>query len=347
MELCRAYKEAEMQSRDSKASPGSPLSHGRGSSRFSPDKIIRKTEPLREIRKKYEYEVEVFYNDETIFLGCYKQGGEEYANRKIDLKFIKRAQKVIDLVKKFYRYESVGAENVPEGPCIFVVNHTFSTFEGVITNFNIYNWSGTWHVSGIMDIQWFKYPVLRDFFIKVGMIYGRRPFIVDALKRGIKCGILLGGPNEAYQPSANKYQIYWHDKKGRPKVGFIKCALRAQVPIVPLAHIGSEEIFYVSKAKTKFFKRNNIISYDIPYVLFKPFPYKVYEVFGQPIYLDYPPEAADDEEVLNKCFERVRSEFIDNLNWGLELKDQNTRNFCREMFNTENPRLVKFLRPFF
>ena len=126
----------------------------------------------------------------------------------------------------------------------------------------------------------------------------------------------------------------------------MKCALAAGVPIVPLAHIGSEEIFYVSKQKTDFFIKNDLINYEIPYVIFKPLPYKVYEVFGKPIYLDYPPSAAKDEEILLECFDRVKSEFLALMHRGLALKQKRAQTLARKWFNSEHPRLVNLLRPY-
>jgi len=159
-------------------------------------------------------------------------------------------------------------------------------------------------------------------------------------------GIMLGGVREAYKSSEERYKLKWYNRKGEPKLGFIKCALEAQVPIQPMCYVGSEEIFFVSRKKTKFFIKTGLINYEMPYVIFKPFPYKIYEVYAPPIYLDYPPSAADDEELLLKIFADVKAKFEANMRRGFQLKEENARKYAKKLFRTDNPRVVKLIKPF-
>ncbi len=299
------------------------------------------------VETSYPFEEEAMPYYDTPLAGSFHDGDEMRAFSKLDLKFIDKLKPLIRFIKLLYRYETLYTDNMPDGPCLVIGNHTFATFEGVISMFNRMEKTGKWDVAGIMDKEWFRLPIVRDIIIKLGMIHGERSIVIDALNRGLKVGILLGGPSEAYKSSDEQYRINWTNRHGRPKLGFIKCALKAQVPIVPMVHVGSEEMFHVSKLKTGFFKRNNISKYEFPFAVFKPFPYKVYELFGPPIYLDYPAEAADNEDVLLKCFMKVKTEYLALMHHGLALKRENARSFTRELLNTENQRLVEALRPYF
>ncbi len=58
------------------------------------------------------------------------------------------------------------------------------------------------------------------------------------LSRGELCWACPGGAREALAASEDRYRLFWGGH-----VGFVKAALRAQAPIVPLAVVGSEELY--------------------------------------------------------------------------------------------------------
>jgi 1-acyl-sn-glycerol-3-phosphate acyltransferase len=108
--------------------------------------------------------------------------------------------------------------------------------------------------------------------------------------------------------------------------GFIKLALRARSPIVPVAIVGAEEIHPMLGRITWFSK-----TAGIPYVPVTPtFPFlgplgvlplpsKWTLLFGEPIDFaeQYGPEAADDRILVNKLAEQVRQTIQDMIDRGL------------------------------
>lgn len=86
----------------------------------------------------------------------------------------------------------------------------------------------------------FRVPGVRRFLCGAGALPASREHAVAALERGRKVLVYPGGDWETHRPSAERDKI---DFGGR--TGFIKMALRAGVPIVPVVAAGAHDGWFV------------------------------------------------------------------------------------------------------
>ena len=203
----------------------------------------------------------------------------------------------------YWRAEWLGLENVPsKGPALLVQNHAGTLpVDSVVMKF------------GLLD----KHPAHRHARLLAADLAFRTPFVgqiarkmgntlahpEDAL-RLLRSGELVGVAPEGYKGVGkgwkNRYKL---QRFGRG--GFVETALRAQVPIIPVAIVGSEEIYpmiYDAKPLARLF--------GFPYFpitpLFPalgplgviPLPSKWIVEFGEPISTDHQPADAWQDAML-------------------------------------------------
>ncbi len=217
------------------------------------------------------------------------------------------------LYTKYFRVETIGIENVPdEGRCLLVANH-----------------SGTLPIDGVMiktaikreqrrgrDLRWltedtvFHFPFLGSISNRIGAVRACQENAERLLRHDSLVAVFPEGGKGIGKLFRDRYKL---QRFGRG--GYIKLCLRTGTPIVPVAVIGGEEtqpLFAKIEAFSKVF--------GIPYfpitptfpllgpVGLLPLPSKWKLIFGEPLRLDeYGPLAAEDEVLVNRLSERVRS----------------------------------------
>lgn len=93
-------------------------------------------------------------------------------------------------------------------------------------------------IRGMGDRALFRLPVFRDVLAAGGGVIGNRSNAIRLLKAGNLVIVYPGGGNEVMKPAHEAYQLLWKDR-----VGFVKVAAEAGVPIVPFAGVGVEELY--------------------------------------------------------------------------------------------------------
>ena len=232
-----------------------------------------------------------------------------------DPSVLARIEPLLDfLLEKYFRVAVHGIENVPDtGRAIIVANH-----------------AGTLPYDGIMIMQAMRryHPARRD----------ARPLIEDFLFHFPYLGTLvnrIGGVRACHEnarrllASDHVIVVFPEGQKGLGKLyreryvlqrfgrgGFIKLALRARAPIIPVAIVGSEESIPMLRKITWLTK-----PLGVPYIPITPaFPWfgplgllpapsKWTMHFGEPIDVAaaYDPERAEDRLLVNKLADRVRT----------------------------------------
>jgi len=155
-----------------------------------------------------------------------------------------------------------------------------------------------------------KFPFLFNFHTKLGGIIACQENADFVLKRDEILGIFPEGIKGAFLLYRDAYKL---TKFGRDE--FVKIALRHRAPIVPFVTVGSAEIFpIIKKVNWGWWKRNTEwptfpITPTWPLVGAIPLPSKWHTQFLQPLHIEdrYPPEAADDPEVVSAISQEVRS----------------------------------------
>ena len=215
-------------------------------------------------------------SDSTAFLG-YRP---EFADRFF--RYVERAAERLHI-------DVVGLEKLPKGGALLVANHSFG-WDVVVPMAAIARRLSR-RVWVLGEHAWWKVPVVRRIAAAVGVVDGTPENADRLLEAGELVLVLPGGLREAVKPRELRYQLLW----GR-RYGFVRLALRNRAPIVPLASIGTDELFdFVGNP----YKRGKSwLGRDIPVPLPKrilPIPHRVRIRFliGEPVPCD-DPEAATD-----------------------------------------------------
>ena len=155
-----------------------------------------------------------------------------------------------------------------------------------------------------------KFPFLFNFHTKLGGLIACQENAELVLKRDEIVGIFPEGIKGAFLLYRDAYKL---TKFGRDE--FVKLALRHRAPIVPFVTVGSAEIFpIIKKVNWAWWKRNTEwptfpITPTWPFLGAVPLPSKWHTQFLEPLHVEesYPPEAADDPEVVSAISQQVRS----------------------------------------
>ena len=173
----------------------------------------------------------------------------------------------------------------------------------------------------------FRTPLFRDLARDMGIIEGEPEATISLLRDDQLVLVYPGGANEALSAPEDAYRLQWEGSRG-----FIRTALRAQKPIIPVAGIGNEELYVqvVSKDRVRESRVGRFVSqllgekYVTPIYMglgLIPFPTELHYVIGEPIHLPYGPEAADDEEIVAQLHRQITDMTQQLIYQGLDARD--------------------------
>ena len=210
----------------------------------------------------------------------------------------------------YWRVEVKDLHHVPrEGRAVLVgVHRGFMPWDAVMALHLIVRNVGR-YVRFLIHPGLIKFPFLFNFHTKLGGIIACQENADFVLKRDEIVGIFPEGIRGAFLLYRDAYKL---TKFGRDE--FVKIALRHRAPIVPFVTIGSAEIFPIlKKVNWAWWKRNTEwptfpITPTWPFVGAIPLPSKWHTQFLEPLHIEdrYPPEAADDAEVVSAISQEVR-----------------------------------------
>jgi 1-acyl-sn-glycerol-3-phosphate acyltransferase len=143
------------------------------------------------------------------------------------------------LADSWFRIEVRGAENLPaDGSALLVSNHAGTLpIDGMILHSVVYDEIGR-HVRMLGADLIFKTPYSHDLARKTGTTLACQEDAERLLATNQLVAVFPEGFKGLGKPYADRYKL---QRFGRG--GFVSAALRAQVPIIPTAIVGSEEIF--------------------------------------------------------------------------------------------------------
>jgi 1-acyl-sn-glycerol-3-phosphate acyltransferase len=238
-----------------------------------------------------------------------------------DERFTERLYPMAKLLYSYWwRVDVEGIENVPAaGRGLLVSNHAGGgiPFDGAMIKTAIMaNQPEPRHVR-LMVLDWLMgLPWMADFMRQTGQVLASSPNAYELLNRDQLVAVFPEGVKGMAKPFSQRYNL---QRFGRG--GFVRIALRTGSPIVPVAVVGSEEI-YPKIANMPFV--NRLIG--APFVpvtpLFPwfgllgllPLPSKWHIEFCDPIDVSqYPPEAADDRALVLELSEQVRETIQERL----------------------------------
>jgi 1-acyl-sn-glycerol-3-phosphate acyltransferase len=231
------------------------------------------------------------------------------------------------LYDAWWRVKSAGVENVPSaGRAMLVANHAGSLFPfdasmmavAIRTRHPVPRWPR------FMVLDWaFVLPFLSIFMRRVGGVPANPDNATALLEQDKLVMVFPEGVKGTAKPFAERYRLR---RFGRG--GFVEVALRSRSPIVPVAVVGSEEIYPKlgeSEAMARvvgapFFPLTPLFPWLGPLGLI-PLPSRWRIEFCEPIDLSgHPPEAAEDRQLTFELSEQVREVIQQKLYENLVLR---------------------------
>jgi len=217
----------------------------------------------------------------------------------------------VSFLRQWFEPTMTGVEHIPhtEGALI-VTNHGHFGMDLPVLLSLVLDATGR-PIRPLGDRVVFAAPFFRDWAHKLGAIEGAPEIAVELLGDDQLVLVYPGGAREALHDPDDAYQLEWENS-----LGFIRTALRAQKPILPVAGIGNEELYVqvVSRERIRDTGVGRLVSKFLgeKYVpsLYMglgpiPFPSDLRYIVGEPIRLPHGPEAADDPELVAKLHREV------------------------------------------
>ena len=233
-----------------------------------------------------------------------------------------RSERVFQLMEPllnfYYRYwfrvEAEGLENVPAaGGALLVSNHSGALPpDAPMIMQAIRNEHRGPRPLYMLGEHWFKgYPGIGMLVNKLGMVAAHPANAQRLLSDEGRLAIVF--------PEGQKgsRKLYWQRYKLRRfgRGGFVKTALRAQVPIVPVAVVGAEEAMPIFAHVPLLQRLTGLIYFPVNHafphfglaagLMYLPAKFKIR--FLEPVHFDrYGPEDADDLELVQQLAEDIR-----------------------------------------
>jgi 1-acyl-sn-glycerol-3-phosphate acyltransferase len=250
---------------------------------------------------------------------------EEVDEFGLDRSFDAKLRPVLDFIyRRYFRIQTEGIENVPsEGRAVVVGNHSGSIpIDGLMLRTAL----RTDHPAS-RDLRWlaedflFYLPFAGVFMNRAGAVRACQENAERLLSRDNLIAVFPEGVQGIRKLFRDRYRL---QRFGRG--GYIRLCLRTRAPLIPCAIIGGEE---ASPLLYRFDTLADLLR--IPYLPVTPTfpalgalglvpaPTKWRIKFGEPIAFDnYGPEAADDDLLVGRLSERVRSTIQSMLETGLK-----------------------------
>ena len=225
------------------------------------------------------------------------------------------------LYKNYFHVQSSGWMHMPEEKALIVGSHNGGLSCPDLAMFYcdwIRNYGAERKLYGLMHrAVWKGNPIAADFAEKIGAIEAHPTIAIDAFNHGASVLVFPGGGKDAFRPFHLWDKIHFAKHRG-----FIKLALKMNVPIVPWVSVGSHHTLYVLADFAPLLKQLIKKGMPWPYVdpevvpltLSLPFgltfgpvpniplPRTIYYKIGEPIYLR-------DQKDANKAYSRA---FVDD-----------------------------------
>ena len=222
---------------------------------------------------------------------------------------------------KYHRAEVTGTERIPEGRGLYVGNHSAGSMllDSYIAGWAIYRKRGLQNVPFalahdlVLDL-----PIAKQLFKPVGAVRANHANAAHVFDKGHKLMVYPGGEAETFRTFRNRNKIMFDGRHG-----YVRLALRHNVPIIPMVGQGAhgafvviDEMRWVAKLlRTDKFLRVKTwpLVFSLPWgitfgppLFFFPLPVKIRVEFLDPIVFEkHGEEAAKDSKYVAACARKV------------------------------------------
>ena len=226
-----------------------------------------------------------------------------------DPTFLERTSPVLEFLwSRYFRVRLLGIENVPtEGPALLVANHSGGLpYDGAMLLYGLYkNHPRHRRVRPLVANFAFRSGWMANVISRIGGVRASTETALPLLAAGELVAVFPEGLKGVGKMFRERYHLA---RFGRG--GFVRLARQAQVPLIPVAIVGAEEIHPVIGKITRFAE-----PLGIPYIPITPtfpllgplgllpVPTKWTIQIGEPV----APPAPDDEAETTRAAEAVRT----------------------------------------
>ena len=227
------------------------------------------------------------------------------------------------LYKKYFRVEATGLEYIPDGRVLFIGNHGGQIpLDAMMAGMALLLESHPPKIARAMVERWVPtVPFVSSLFTRIGAMIGDPNNCRELLMHDQSVMVFPEGVRGSGKLFKNRYQLQ------RFGTGFMRLALEAKAPIVPVAIIGTEETYpsiYNFKQLAKlvgspYFPVTPFFPLLGPLGLV-PLPAKVTVRFGKPIYSEG--SHHDSEEQIQAQVQKVKDALQAEINEGLSLRGE-------------------------
>jgi 1-acyl-sn-glycerol-3-phosphate acyltransferase len=225
------------------------------------------------------------------------------------------------LVDYWFRMELDGWENIPDPPALLIGIHSGAPFVWDAWTVGVQWWRrfgqerqlhGTAH-DALMAI-----PMIGRYFRAMGVLPAAPDSIATALAEGRDVALWPGGEVDSLRPWSERDQA---NLAGR--TGFVKMAIRAGVPIVPIATVGGADAMPVLFRGDKLSRTLRLdkmlrlkvfpLAVSLPWGIAPamlpqfPLPAKIRTRFMPAIELSHDPDRADDDDYVESMYGEVQA----------------------------------------
>ncbi len=147
-----------------------------------------------------------------------------------------------DLPIKYFDATIDGVDRIPtDGGALLVGNHAMFGLDGVVLGSLVLR--ETKRVPRFLgERNLWKVPMLGRLLTSVGALPGEPVAATELLEAGEIVIVYPGGVDDSFKMSDESYRLQWGKR-----AGFAKIAMRAKVPIVPVAAFGIDEMYSIQR----------------------------------------------------------------------------------------------------
>jgi 1-acyl-sn-glycerol-3-phosphate acyltransferase len=219
--------------------------------------------------------------------------------------------------KYYFRVETHGIENVPEGRALLIANHSgqLPIDAGLILSAMFYDASPPRILRGMVEKWSQTLPVISTFFARCGQVVGVPENATCLLEMGEALLVFPEGTRGISKPFSERYRLQDFG------LGFMRLALETRTPIVPIAVVGAEEQ-YISLGNVQSLARAfrmpvfPIVPQWLIPGLQMPLPTRYHIHFGDPMQFRGDPD--DEDAVIGEKVEVVRATIQSMIHRGLK-----------------------------
>ena len=254
--------------------------------------------------------------------GWVAQRAGEWSLEGVDDAFMERQKYFWNpLMDYWFRMEIEGWEHLPEPPVLLIGVHSGAPFVWDAWTVGIQWWRrfGTDRpLHGTAHDALMAAPLLGSYFRRMGVLPAAPDSIASALDDGHDVALWPGGEVDSLRPWTDRDEAVLAGRKG-----FVRMAINAGVPIVPIATVGGPDSMPVIARGRRLAKALQLdkaarlkmfpIALSAPWGLSPailpelPLPTKIRTAFQPPITLSKDPAKAKDDRYVDRRYEEVRA----------------------------------------